>query len=610
VVPAANSFALPTHAGPLVDFVQVTGGRVDAPAESGGAGTDTREGSMRWNLWARRETSAAWAVALAVALAACGGGGDRPAAGKEGAGDEGVGGGHPTFTGAAPGGTMIFLAEGDADDLNPLTFDNTQSYQVVHLLFRALARRDSTLSNYTPDLLERWERPDSATLILKVRPNLKWHDGRPVTAEDIVFTIQRQQDSATASPRQADVGAVTSARAVDPQTVEIKLNRTGPSTVNALLEVIPVPKHLLENVAPAQMRFDAFSQRPVGNGLFRFGTWTKGQQIMVEANPDAPEGRPALDRIVIRVVPDATARLTQLLNGEADAMKVAPEQREQLQSARGVRLETAAQVRPGWIAFNQQKAPVNDAAVRRAFLMAINRQQIVQAQFGEQGTPALSPIAPGLREHSADVRPIAADPNGARQLLEQAGWRDANGDGIREKGGQPLRIEVEVSSSDQMRKDMLVFMQQQARQAGIDLQIREMERASWVERLRGRQFVASFWGWGWGPGVMGPNAEMLWHSRSIPPNGPNFAGYSNPRTDALIDSILVENDTTRARGLWKQLEQQVIDDAVYAPIFLDPEFYAVNQRFANVKFRGPEWWEDAIYWSIPESRRLPRDRVR
>jgi peptide/nickel transport system substrate-binding protein len=565
---------------------------------------------MRWNAWARRGSSAAWMAMLALALGACGGGGDSGGgAPRGGAGDEGVGAGHPTFTGAAPGGTMIFLAEGDADDLNPLTFDNTQSYQIVHLLFRALARRDSTLSNYVPDLLERWERPDSTTVIMRVRPNLKWHDGQPVTAEDIVFTIERQRDSLTASPRQADVGGVASARVVDPMTVEIKLNRSGPSTLNALLEVIPVPKHLLQNVPPERMRFDTFGQKPVGNGLFRFGSWQKGQQITVEANPDAPEGRPALDRIVVRVVPDATARLTQLTNGSADAAKIAPEQREGVERSRGLRLETAAQVRPGWIAFNQSRAPANDAAVRRAFLMAINREAIVRAQFGEQGTPALSPIAPALREHSADVRPIPYDTAGAKRLLEQAGWRDANRDGVREKNGQPLRIEVEVSSADQMRKDMLIFMQQQARQVGIDLVPREMERTSWVERLRAREFTASFWGWGWGPGVMGPNAEMLFHSRSIPPNGPNFAGYSNPRVDALIDQILVENDTTRARGLWRQLEQILIDDAVYAPIFLDPEFYAVNQRFANVKMRGPEWWEDALYWSVPESRRLPRDRA-
>jgi peptide/nickel transport system substrate-binding protein len=549
-------------------------------------------------------------VLLATALAACGGGGDnRGGAAKGGAGDEGVGAGHPTFTGAAPGGTLIVLAEGDPDDLNPLTFDNTNSYQVVHLLFRALARRDSTLSNYVPDLLERWERPDSATVLLHVRPNLKWHDGRPVTAEDIVFTIERQQDSVTASPRQADVAAVTSARVVDPMTAEIKLNRTGPSTLNALLEVIPIPKHLLGSVPAADMRFNAFSQRPVGNGLFRFGNWQKGQQITLEANPDAPDKRPALDRITIRVVPDATARLTQLLNGEADLVKLAPEQRKQAENARGVRLETAAQVRPGWIAFNQQKAPANDASVRRAFVMAVDRAAIVQAQFGPQGTPALSPIAPGLREHGKSVRPIPHDPAAARQLLEQAGWRDTNGDGIREKNGQPLHIDVEVSSADQVRNDMLIFMQQQLRQVGIDLGVRQFERTSWVERLRGREFTASFWGWGWGPGVMGPNAEMLFHSRSIPPNGPNFAGYSNPRVDALIDSILVQNDTTRYMALWGQLEQLLIDDAVYAPIFLDPEFYAVNQRFANVKMRGPEWWEDVIYWSVPENRRIPRDRA-
>jgi peptide/nickel transport system substrate-binding protein len=565
---------------------------------------------MRCIAWGRRGSFAAWMLVLSMALAACGGGdsggGGAP---RGGAGDEGVGAGHPTFTGAAPGGTMIFLAEGDADDLNPLTFDNTQSYQIVHLLFRALARRDSTLSNYVPDLLERWEQPDPSTVILRVRPNLKWHDGRPVTAEDVVFTIERQQDSLTTSPRRADVSGVESARVVDPMTVEVKLNRTGPSTLNALLEVIPVPKHLLQSVAPAEMRFDQFGQRPVGNGLFRFVSWQKTQQIVLEANPDAPDKRPALDRIVIRVVPDATARLTQLLNGEGDAAKVGAEQREQIERSARVRLETAAQVRPAWIAFNQAKSPVNDAAVRRAFVMAINREGIVRAQFGEQGTAALSPIAPGLREHSADVRPIPYDTAGAKRLLEQAGWRDTNGDGVREKNGQPLRIEVEVSSADQVRKDMLIFIQQQLRQVGIDMAPRELERTSWVERLRAREFTASFWGWGWGPGVMGPNAEMLFHSRSIPPNGPNFAGYSNPRVDALIDQILAQNDTTQARGLWRQLEQQLIDDAVYAPIFLDPEFYAVNQRFANVKLRGPEWWEDVIYWSVPENRRLPRDRA-
>ncbi|MEW5929072.1 MAG: ABC transporter substrate-binding protein [Gemmatimonadota bacterium] len=549
--------------------------------------------------------AASAAALVLLGLAACGGG-DGGGSGGGGAAGADV----KTFTGAPAGGTLIVLSDGEPDDLNPLTFDSNPAYQIVHLTFRALARRDSTLSSYVPDLLERWEQPDSATVLLHVRPGLKWHDGRPVTAEDVVFTIERQKDPAVASPRQQDVIAVESARAVDSATVEVKLNRTGPSTLNALLEVIPVPKHLLDSVPPERMRFSGFGQRPVGNGLFRFGDWQKGQQVMVQANLEAPEGRPALDRVIMRVVPDPTARTTELLNGNGDMAKIAAHQRREVEGARNVELHAAAQVRPAWIAWNTNKFPVDDPAVRRAILMGIDRPALVRGLFGEQGEPALSPIPPKLREHSADVRPIPADPAAARQLLAQAGWRDANGDGILEKNGRPLRVEVEFSASDPIRGDMLVAMQAQLRRIGVDLVPRSYERTTWVERLRGREFTGSFWGWGWGPGVMGPNAEMLFHSRSIPPNGPNFAGYRNPRVDALIDSILVMNDSTRARGLWRQLEQQVIDDAVYAPIFLDPEFYAVNDRFANVKFRGPEWWEDVIYWHVPPDQRLPRDRAR
>ncbi len=545
------------------------------------------------------------AALLLLGLAACGGGGgDAGSTGDAAASDV------RTFAGGAPGGMLIVLSDGEPDDLNPLTFDSNPSYQIVHLVFRALARRDSTLSSYVPDLLERWERPDSATVLLHVRPGLKWHDGQPVTAGDVVFTIERQKDPKTASPRQQDVIAVQSARAVDSVTVEVKLNRTGPSTLNALLEVIPVPRHLLDSIPAERMRFAGFGQRPVGNGLFRFGAWQKGQQVMVQANPDAPEGRPALERVIMRLVPDPTARTTELLNGNGDMAKVAAHQRREVEGARGVRLYTAAQVRPAWIAWNVNKFPVDDPAVRRAILMGIDRPGIVRGLFGEQGQAALTPIPPKLREHGAGVRPVPYDPAGARQLLAQAGWTDANRDGILEKNGRPLHVDVEYSASDPIRGDVLVAMQAQLRRIGVDMAPRSYERTTWVERLRGREFTGSFWGWGWGPGVMGPNAEQLFHSRSIPPNGPNFAGYRSPRVDALIDSILVQNDTVRARGLWARLEQQVTDDAVYAPIFLDPEFYAVNDRFANVKFRGPEWWEDVIFWNVPADKRLPRDRTR
>ncbi len=560
--------------------------------------TTTRgRGRTRW-------TAAGAATLLALAAAACGGGGDKGGGGG-GAGD---GAGVKTFTGAPAGGTMIFLADREPDDLNPLTFDSNPAYQVVHLLFRALARRDSTLSGYTPDLLESWELQGDSMLVMKVRPGIKWHDGRPVTAQDVVFTLERQKDPGIASPRQGDVESVASATAPDSATVHVRLNRSGPSTVNSLLEVVPVPKHLLDSVAPERMRFSGFGKNPVGNGLFRFAGWQAGQSLTVEANADAPEGRPALNRVVLRFVPDVNAAMTELLSGQGDAMKVPADQRERVASSTAAKLYNAPRVRPAWIAWNTRMPPVDDVRVRRAFLMAVNRPALAKGLFAGAGEAALSPIPASLREHSADVRPLPYDPAGAARLLEEAGWRDTNGDGVREKGGKPLRLTVEYNSGDAARRDVLVAMQSELRKVGIDLVPQPYESTAWVERLRGREFQGSFWGWGWGPGVMGTNAAMLFHSRSIPPGGPNFASYRNPQVDAWIDQVLVENDTTKARALWRSIEQAVIDDAVYAPIYMDPEFFAVSSRFQGVKFRGIEWWEDIPYWYVPADKRVPRDR--
>ena len=546
-----------------------------------------------------------WTVCAALGVAACGGGGGNAGGG---AAEQAPPGGYKTFGGGPPGGTLIVLSDREPDNLNPLTFDSNPSFQLVHLMFRALARRDSTLSNYTPDFLQSWQ-VNGNTVVLKVRPDLKWHDGRPARAEDVVFTIERQKDDNVGSPRKPDVEGVQSVRATDSLTVEVTLSRMSPAAVNALLEVIPVPKHLLRDVAPAQMRFHAFSRKPVGSGLYRFGSWEQNQQVVITADSAAPGGRAAIDRIIVRNIPEASGRLTSLLNGEGDLAKIAADQAPRVRNTPTVRLHHTPRVRPGWIAWNVTKPPVDDIRVRQAFLMSINRPQVVQALLGAEGEAAMSPIPPALREHSRDVRPLAFDLAGAGRLLDAAGWRDSNRDGIRDRGGRPLTVEIEFSSSDPIRPDMLVAIQSQVKRAGINLVLKPMESTTWVSRLRARQFQGSFWGWGWGPGVMAPNADAVFHSRSIPPGGANFAGYSNPRVDALIDSLLVQADTTRARAMWRTLEQTAIDDAVYAPIFLDPEFYGVSARFSNVKFRGPEWWEDVIYWSIPMNKRTGRDRM-
>jgi peptide/nickel transport system substrate-binding protein len=303
--------------------------------------------------------------------------------------------------------------------------------------------------------------------------------------------------------------------------------------------------------------------------------------------------------------------MTQILAGQGDLVPKLPANlKDRAEQAANVEVYQGPRVRPAWLALNTRRAPLDDVRVRRALLMAVDRDALARGLFGDVGMPALSPVPSVLREHNPNARPIPYDTAGARSLLADAGWRDTNRDGILDQNGQPLRIEADFISTDQTRQDVLVAMQSMLRSVGIDLAPRAYESTAWVQRLREGSFAASLWGWGWGPGVMGSNAAMIFHSRSIPPNGPNFAGARNPRVDALIDAALATHDTAEARRIWTDLEQELIDDVVYAPIYMDPELFAVHARFRNVRFRGIEWTEDVPYWYVEPGDRLPRDRTR
>lgn len=545
-----------------------------------------------------------WLAVPALMLTACGDD-DAQRTGGRPAGE------YDTYGGGPPGGTLVVLADREPDQLNPLTFSSTPAYHAVHLMFRSLAMRDTTLSNYAPDLATSWQMENDSTLILKLRNDVSWHDGRRVTADDVVFTIERQREPATASPRRGDVASVTSVSARDSFTVAIVLDNPGLYTVNALLEVVPVPRHLLERIAPADLRNADFNRQPVGNGFYQFVSWEPAQSLTLEVNADKPDGRASIDRIIMRFIPDINAAMTELLTGQGDLVpKLPPNQLERARSSNNVKTYGGPRVRPAWIAWNTRRAPLNDVRVRRALLMAIDRPTIAEGMFSGLGEAALSPIPSVLREHSPSVKPIPYDPAGAQRLLAEAGWRDSNGDGTLDRNGQPLRIEIDFISSDQTRQDVLIAMQAMLRKIGVDIVPRAYESTTWVQRLRDGSFAGSFWGWGWGPGVVGPNAEMIFHSRSIPPNGPNFAAARNARIDQLIDAVLVVTDTARARPIWAELEQLMIDDAVYAPIYLDPELLGVHARFSNVRVRGIEWTEDAPYWYVAPDVRIARDRAR
>jgi peptide/nickel transport system substrate-binding protein len=508
-------------------------------------------------------------------LAACGGGGD--AGGKGGSGGGAAGG----------GGTAVFAVLGDFQAFNPITNTHITTRDVeLYMLYTPLVQFDSSL-HATPYLAERWELADSA-VTFHLRRDVKWHDGRPVTAEDVKFTFDRAKDPETASGLVGStyLAQVNSATVVDSFT--IRFGFVAPHA-DALEDFwwAPVPKHLLESVPAAQLGQAPFNRRPVGSGPFRFVEWRQGNSLTLEANPDFPAGlggRPMLDRVVFRVIPEATTLVTELLNGTADviAYTLLPDQAAQVRSQEGQGFKLNHY--PGrefyYIGWNNTRAPFNETAVRRALAMAIDKNRMIEGLLRGFGQPAHGVIPPYSPMYT-DV--AASDPHDvaqARRILAEAGWRDTDGDGIVEKNGRPLRFTLLTNSENRLRQDVQQFVQQQLRQIGADAQLRTIEFQTMLQQHKARDYDAIITSWQLDTFRVDP-ISLFSCAEAQRPGTANRAGYCNPAVDQLMQTGTRSTDAAQAKAVWQDFSQAILEDQPITTLFWMEDMAGVGPRLQN-----------------------------
>ncbi|HEX5724328.1 MAG TPA: ABC transporter substrate-binding protein, partial [Longimicrobiaceae bacterium] len=524
-----------------------------------------------------------------------------------GGGDAGGGGDGGGAAAGTPvrGGTATVGVLGDFQSFNPVTNTHTTSNDVInYMLFTPIVQYDERLG-VRPYLAESWELSDSS-VTFRLRDDVKWHDGRPVTAEDVKFTFDLAKNPETASLiGSAFVSLVESATVVDPRTV--RFDFSAPHT-QALEDFwwAPLPKHLLEGVPPAQMAQAPFNAQPVGSGPFRFVEWRRGQSLTLQASDSFPQalgGRPQLDRVVFRVIPEATTLVTELLNGSADVIgyTLLPDQALQIQNQQGVRLEHFPGKEFTYIGWNNAREPFTDARVRRALAMSINRPQMIEGLVQGFGKPAQgmipdwSPLNPGVQGLPFDV-------NGARQLLAQAGWRDSDGDGIVEKNGRPLRFTLMTNSENRMRHDIAQYLQQQFRSVGADAQVRTIEFQTMLQQHKARDYDAVVSGWGLDNFKVDPT-PLFACAEARKPGSANRAGYCNPQADALITRGLSATDPAQAKAIWTQFGQILVQDQPITFLFWLEDMAGVGPRLQGVEMDARGKLVSVARWWIPENRR-------
>jgi peptide/nickel transport system substrate-binding protein len=370
----------------------------------------------------------------------------------------------------------------------------------------------------------------------------------------------------------------------------------------------PVPKHILGDVAPAQLRQHPFSTRtPLGNGPFRFVSHQDGQSWTFEANPNYPAelgGRPYLDRLVFRIVPEPTTKLTELATGQIDYYVQPPFEQaaniEQMGNARLLSYKDRAFVLIGW---NQRRPPFQDVRVRRALTMAINRQEIVNAVlygYGELANATVPSFFPQFDpEAGADLR---FDPEAALALLAEAGWtRGADGKLVN-AAGEPLHFVLNTNHGNQTREDIVEIVQAQLSQIGVDVEIQILEFGTLLDRINNpqtRDFDAVLIGWRTDFRV---DDSDLFHCEKM--NEPyQWVGHCDQRLDALLDTLPTIADPAASLPLWKEYQKLIVEQQPYTFIYFSERIHGVSNRLRNVipDARG-DWVGIDRWWIVPEQR--------
>jgi peptide/nickel transport system substrate-binding protein len=491
--------------------------------------------SGRWVLW----TAAAIGC---LTLVACGHGSDGP--------------------GSAPAAadrprTVRALMSHDPPSLSLIGKIDRNSAILAAQLTDALVQYDERMV-LEPRLAESYEfSEDRLTLSFRLRPGVRWHDGAEVTSADVVFSVEQVRDPVVENRTFAALFRdLVSLEAVDAHTVRARYSQARPDAIEAWRLPI-IPRHRAES--GSALLTGEFARHPVGCGPFRFVRYRSGEEIVLEANDDYWDGRPAIDRLVFRIYPDQRTGFQALLAGELDIMVVTPDLwLEARESDAAERLDDFTYYRLNlWhVGWNQDGSNpfFTDPRVRRAMLLALDRETFIATVAHGLARPAVTSYHPDLVWTDPTIAPLPYDPDEARRLLKAAGWTDSDGDGVRDQGGRPFRFTLTIHASTQGINDQMAAWQQQSwAEIGIEAEIEKLEWNQFRERRNAHGFQAAMAGISFTPG---PDQFELYHSTERD-GGFNHVGLADPEVDRLLELGRSTWDPAERRRIYFRLQRRL-----------------------------------------------------
>ena len=525
--------------------------------------------------------------------------------------------------GGETGGTLIISAPADPDILFPPLVATIEGKRSVDLVFDHLAEIGDSLNTigdhgFTPVLAEKWDwAADSLSIAFHLNPKARWHDGAPVRAEDVKLTYELTVDPIVNSQVKSNIPDIDSVSVRDSLTPVIWYKRRTPEQFfEAVYNLSILPAHILSKIPRADLKSAEFGRHPIGTGRFRFAKWTPGASVEFVADTLNYRGRAKLDRVITLVSPDYTTAATKLFGGEADFFEnLRADNIGEIAKHPQLTTHRRAAFDYGFMAFNltdhasSRPHPIfADRGVRRALTMAMDRAAMVKSVMDTLGMLSVGPVTADLGG-APGARQIPYDTAAAARLLDSLGWKDTNGDGIREKGGRPLAFTLIVPTSSKVRMDFSVLIQEQLKRIGAKVTLDPLEFNTFVQRQGARDFDATLLAWSADPSPSG-GLKQAWGSAGLPSKGGNnYGSYVSPAFDAQVDSGAASFDPAAARRHYAAAYQTIIDDAPAVWLYEPHPFFGIAKRIRPVGVRGDAWWAHLADWTVDPAQRIPRDEI-
>jgi peptide/nickel transport system substrate-binding protein len=525
--------------------------------------------------------------------------------------------------------------ETDPDNLNPLIsstgvghyamwgVNNSQIYE----LLMGYNTKDWTLTE--PLLVEAPPTisDDHLTYTLKIREGVQWHDGQPLTPEDVLFTFK-----AAASPL-ADSGPVRSYLTdiadiqVDGRIMRFVMSKPNVYNVSNVANILAIiPKHVFDPEGlldgftykdvigpkgksdPRMKKFaDQFNSHPanrapVGTGPYKFEKWDGGRELVLTRNDNYWGRKAYLDKIVYRIISDYTAALTALKSGEIDFNpRLSPIQFAEQTSGAAfdqqltkVKYSIPAEYEIMW---NNDRPFFKDKRVRQAMTMLVDRQKLIDTIRLGNGTIGISPLDPRSPNFNPNIKPLPYDPKRAAELLDEAGWTDHDGDGIRDKGGVKFKFEFLGSTGSTIFKQLSPVLTEEFRKAGIEMTDRIVELALMTETLKEHRFDATVLGFSYD---LVQDQYQVWHSSSTS-GGSNYVNFKNAEADHLLEQARLEFNDEKRKNLYWRWQEIFQDEQPVTFLYYQQEPAAYSKRFQNVQWVPLRPGYDLNSWWVPAS---------